>query len=126
MASWLNQLFSYIDKSKDGKLQIEELIIANSPSVGIDYNECNEVCVSATMTQEKARSVGKNTTRIFLAMILHSVPTALNDGVLDLNELRTNASKTQDLKLYTDDDSSVPTTLGQQLLTQADTILANY
>ena len=133
--TWVNQLFSYMDKSKDGKLQINELIVANSPSLGINYQECNEecnevvcteTCVPAVMDTTKARDVGKKTTRVFLAMLLHSVPNALNDNVIDLNELKANAAKTRDIKLFTDEDPTVPTTLGATLLAQADAILENY
>ena len=124
MSTWLNQLFSCFDKSKDGKLSIEELIIYTSPSVGILYKECNKVYVPVVITQAKSREIGMKATRIFLAKILHNVPSALNDGFIDLNKIHMHAAKSEDIKLFTDENTEIPTKLGKQLLSEVDIILA--
>ena len=129
MASWVQQLLQHHDLSKDGKLDINELVKSMSPTVGNTY-DCTAAgpCQKVTMSEEQALKIGKRNTKTYIAMLLKCVPTALQDNLIDLSELQKNASCTQiDIlfqtsngKIVTDSEGfGVPTEEGEILLNQA-------
>lgn len=74
---WLNQLFKMMDRNNDHKVTLHELIIACSPDKENDGNiSCHEF------------ELGRETAVFWLANIVCTSPTALNDDVIDLDELR--------------------------------------
>ena len=129
MASWVQQLLQHHDSSKDGLLDINELVKSLSPTVGNTY-DCTAAgpCKKFTISEEQALQIGKRNAKTYIAMLLKCVPTALQDNYINLSELQKNASCTQiDIlfqisngKFITDNDGfAVPTHEGAILLQQA-------
>lgn len=133
MSNWVQQLLQYHDSSKDGKLDINELVQSLSPSVGNTY-DCTAAgpCKKVTMSQDQALQIGKRNAKVYLAMLLKCVPSALQDNVIDLSELQQNATCTQidtlfetsNGKIVVDENGfGVPTPEGAILLQQTEQYL---
>lgn len=131
MTNWIEELLSYYDKSKDGKLDISELVTSLSPNVDNLYDCTKEgPCKKSTMTNEKAEEIGKRNAKTYIAMLLQGVPSALEDKLIDLNELKKHASNTCIIKLYKVDNEGntivdeegygVPTEEGAEKLKEAE------
>jgi len=108
MASWVQQLLNYHDTSKDGKLSVSELVNCLRPSVGNTY-DCTAAgpCKKATMTQEHSLEIGKRNASVYIAMLIKCVPTALKDNLIDIHELRANATCSQIDQLYQVENGSI-------------------
>lgn len=133
MSNWVQQLLQYQDLSKDGKLDINELVQSLSPSVGNTY-DCRVAgpCKKVTMSQDQALEIGKRNAKVYLAMLLKCVPSALQDKVINLYELQQNATCTQidtlfeisNGKIVVDENGfGIPTPEGAILLQQTEQYL---
>lgn len=74
---WQRELIRMFDKNSDKKISLYELIIGCVPDA--DNNN---------IVSEKEFTYGKRTASIWLANIISSVPNALDDNYIDLNEIR--------------------------------------
>ncbi len=74
---WLDQLFEMMDGNHDQKVTLHELIIACSPDINNDKK-----------IEGMEFELGRRSAVFWLANIIAASPNALNDGVIDLNELR--------------------------------------
>lgn len=69
-------LFNMFDSNHDKKISYRELIIGCSPDIN------NDNVISNTEFEK-----GKNTAIMWLANIICTVPNALSDNIIDLNEV---------------------------------------